>query len=150
MVVGFLAILGLSQPEKVTVGATAGNDFYSPVWFAQTATVGGNVFATSSVGAVTYTAATIQNASLIQHTAASALTATLPASSTLGAFVPKAGDSRTIFVNPITTLITFAGGTGTDLHTSSSTKNCNAGAMCRLDFVRKSNSDIEVFFSPGS
>lgn len=144
--VGVIAIMGLSNPvAPVPFSASAGPDFDSPVFFRQTATPGGNVFATSSQGAVTYTAAQLLNTSVIQHTATGALTATLPASSTLSTiFLPRAGDSRTIYLTPITTNITLAGGTGTDLNMASSSTSCLVNRICRLDFVRKANSDIEV------
>jgi len=132
------------------LGAAPSGDFYNPVTARQTATIGGNVVSTSSVGAATYTAANIQSTSLIVHTAASALTATLPASSTLRNFISVAGDTRTIYLAPVTTGITLAGGTGTDLNTASSTKFCVAGTVCRLDFVRKSNTDIEVLLVNGN
>lgn len=165
LVVGGIAVVallvgfaGMSSPNPTDVvnqviekvnkfSAAPGPDVYVPTWFAQTVTIGGNVFATSSAGAVTYTAASLNNVNTIQHTATGALTATLPASSTLTSFVPKAGDSRTVFLNPITTGITLAGGTGTDLNTASSTKFCVVGSLCRLDFVRKSNTDIEVLLT---
>lgn len=131
------------------VGATPGTDHYSPESFLQPITQGGNVLATTSQGAGTYTAANLQNTSLIQHTAGAALTVTLPASSTLGAFIPRPGDTRTIYFNAITTLITIAGGTGTELNTASSTKNVNAGGIGRLDFTRKANTDIEVLLTTG-
>lgn len=152
--VGVVAVMGFWFPSVTTetvrevireVGANPGPDFFNPVFFRQTATLGGNVFATSSIGAVTYTAATISGASLIQHTAASAVTATLPASSTLSSFAPNVGDVRTIYIAPITSNVTLAAATGVDLNTASSTKVCLAGFVCRLDFVRKTNFDIEAF-----
>lgn len=133
--------------EPQAYGALSGPDVYSPINFYQTATIGGNVFATSSQGTVTYTAASLLYAQLIQHTATAAVTATLPASSTMTSFAPKAGDTREIFLAPITSMVTLAGGTGTDLNTSSSTKACLAGSICQLQFVRKSNTDFEVLMT---
>lgn len=121
----------------------------SRVGTLSTFTQGGGVLATTSAGTVTYTAANFATASLIQHTASGALTATLPASSTLSSFVPNAGDTRTICINAITTKITLAGGTGTDLNTASSTKDIIAGGLGCLTFVRKSNTDIEALFVTG-
>jgi hypothetical protein len=153
-VIGIVAVLALivsgaayfSQP-KVQLSGASGPDFYNAVHFYDTATIGGGVTATTSAGTATYTAANLANASLISHTASGALTATLPASTTLRNFAPKPGDVRTIFVAPVTTNITFAGGTGTNLDSASSTDVCVASAMCRLDFVRKSDSDFEVLFT---
>lgn len=130
-------------------GAVAGPNHYDPEFFYQPVTMGGNVLATSSAGAVTYTQANLRNTSLIMHTATGALTATLPASSTLSDFIPRAGDRRVICINAITTKITLAGGTGTDLNTASSTKDIIADGLGCLDFVRKSNTDIEVLLTTG-
>lgn len=73
----------------------------------------------------------------------SALTITLPASSTLSALVPSAGNSRTIhFVNATTTAlnITFAGNTGTILQTASTTK-----------IVRSGGGSVDLtFYRPGT
>lgn len=142
-----LGFVALSPSSEVRVGANAGPDFYERAYFLNDATLGGTNFATSSVGAGTYTAASIINNKTITHTAASALTATLPASSTLQTLVPRVGDTATRYILPVTTGFTLAGGTGTDLNTASSTKFCVAGQVCRLDFVRKSNSDIEVLLT---
>lgn len=142
-VVAVIAITGTKSPEQVNVAASSGPDFYNPVYLAQTATVGGGVFATTSQGTATYTTANLANTSVIQHTASGALVVTLPASSTVS-FVQRAGDTRTIYLNPITTSISLLGGTGTDLNVASSSVTCLVGRLCRLDFVRKTNTDIEV------
>lgn len=151
LVTAVLVVGGIAYFEEPSFGAQSGPEHHEPQVFLQPVTLGGNVFATSSVGAATYTAASLQNITLIQHTAASALTVTLPASTTMGAFLPKAGDTRTIYITPITTGITLAGGVGTELQTASSTatKFVNAGNLGRLDFVRKSDTDIEVLLTPG-
>lgn len=128
-------------------GANAGPESFEPFYARQTITAGGNVLATSSVGTATYTAANLRNVSLIQHTAASALTATFPASSTLNDFVRIAGDTRTIYIAPVTTGILFAGGTGSELNAASSTKFCLAGTVCRFDFIRKTGGDIEILMT---
>lgn len=141
----------LKTDSSPKLGATF-MDSYNPVSFRSGITVGGYNFATSSVGAVTYTGGTFNNPALgiITHTAASALTATLPASTTLTSLVPNIGDSRVIYINPITTGMTLAGGTGTLLNSASSTKFIIAGQVGRLEFVRKANSDINVFMTTGS
>ena len=131
------------------LGAAAGPTHTEYQEFLDNVVIGGEVFATSSTGAATYTAANLYKKSLIQHTAASALTATLPASSTIG-WIPKAGDKAVMFLHPITTGITLAGGTGTELNTASSTKFAVAGQLARLEFVRKTNTDIEVFMTASS
>ena len=124
-------------------GAISSPQVYDRMYFYNNEEVGGGNFATSSVGAVTYTAAQVFNNKLITHTAASALTVTLPASTTISNIV-GAGMSYTLYLTPVTTGITVAGGTGTELNAASSTAMCSAGALCRLDFIRKANTDIEV------
>lgn len=151
-VVAVLAVMAYNKPATMQtvvekLGAAAGPEVTEPTFFRGTVTPGGNVVATSSQGAATYTAANFLNTSVIQHTATAALTATLPASSTLKAFVPLPGDTRVMYLNPITTGITLAGGTGTEFNTASSTKFCVVGSLCRLDFIRKTNTDIEVLFT---
>lgn len=156
-VIGGLAVLALAvgvvgvnkQPE-MTLGAFSGPEIYDTIFFKNNVVVGGDNFATTSQGAATYTAATIKNARVITHTAGAALTATLPASTTLTDFIPRSGDTATKYLLPVTTGITLEGGTGTDLNTASSTKFCVAGQVCELTFVRKSNSDIEVLLVPAS
>ena len=128
---------------QVPLGAISSPQVYDRMYFYNNEEVGGGNFATSSVGAVTYTAAQVFNNKLITHTAASALTVTLPASTTISNIV-GAGMSYTLYLTPVTTGITVAGGTGTELNAASSTAMCSAGALCRLDFIRKANTDIEV------
>ena len=138
------------ESAPVTYAGLPGNEALVPFYFRDTVTLGGSVLATTSQGTVTYTAANITKYNTITHTASAAATVTLPASSTLTAFVPKAGDTATRFINPVTTSVTVAAGTGTELNTASSTKVCLVNTTCRLDFVRKANSDIEVLLTTPS
>jgi len=145
-----VSVVAFSQPAQVVVKELSGasDSFSFPVRFDNTITQGGKIFSTSSVGAATFTAANLQDVSLVQNSGATVVTMTLPASSTFSRnFVPRAGDTRTVFVNPTTANVTLAGATGTDLDTASSTKVCLAGKVCRLDFVRKVNTDIEVLLT---
>jgi hypothetical protein len=109
-------------------------------------TLGGGTFATTSAGTVTYLASSF-NKGVIEHTASSAVTASLSASSTLSEQIPNSGDSMTRYIHAITSNITLAGGTGTDLNTASSTKVILAGKTARLDFIRKADTDIEVLLT---
>lgn len=136
------------QVAQVNLGA-AGTEHTNHEVFYSDITVGGNTLATTSAGTVTYTASDIRNNKLILHTASGALTATLPASSTLSSFVPRPGDVRTLFIQALTTKITLAGATGTDLNSASTTKEILVGGVGRLDFVRKVNNDIEVLLTTG-
>jgi hypothetical protein len=139
------------KPEApVVVGAFPGPDVTEFMHFGGDESVGGTVLATSSQGTAVYTASQVMNNKVIAHTAGAALTVTLPASSTMAGFIQKPGDTKTTYITPVTTGITFAGGTGTDLNTASSTKFCVVGQLCRLDFVRKVNSDIEILLTNSS
>lgn len=141
LVMGFL---GMSNAPVPTLQGTAGPEHTERQFFLDDVVVGGNNFATSSQGAATYTAVQIFNSKLITHTAGGALTATLPASSTIPQ-IPKVGDTKVVYLAPITTKITLAGGTGTELNTGSTTPQCLAGSLCTLTFVRQSDTDIEVW-----
>lgn len=131
-----------------TFGAVSGSDFYNLI----TANAGvqySNTTATSSTGAGTLTANDVTNKTTILSTNAGVLTLTLPASTTLTSFIPRAGDrTSVVIVNQGTALLTLAGGTGTLLQTASSTKTVNIGGSATLNFVRKANSDIVVHMSP--
>ncbi len=148
-VIVLCGVFALGRNSSPVVGAVSGSEHYNAETFYAPVTFGGTIFATTSQGTGTYTYANLKNAQTITHTATAALTVTLPASTTLNAFIPKAGDTRTIFVNAVTTKITFAGGTGTTLLSASSTKDVIAGGTGRFDFVRKANSDIQVLFTTG-
>jgi hypothetical protein len=147
-----VSVFALSKPgteivREIQAGG-ASDSFSFPVRFDNGLTEGGKVFATSSVAAATLTASNLLDVTLIQNSGATVVTMTLPASSTFSRnFIPRAGDTKTIFAVPTTANITFAGGTGTDLNSASSTKACVAGTLCRLEFVRKANTDIEVLLS---
>lgn len=145
-----VSVFAFAKPAQTVVQEIKGasDSFSFPVRFDNTFTMGGKVFSTSSVAAATFTAANLQDVSLIQNSGATVVTMTLPASSTFSRnFVPRVGDTKTIFLHPTTANITLAGGTGTDLNSASSTKACVAGTLCRLEFVRKVNTDIEVLMS---
>lgn len=155
-----LGFAGLSQPAvdlnavvaeaKKVFGASAGPEFSFPVIFKETAVIGGKVFATTSAGTVAYTAANLEGVRLIQHTATAAVTASLPASTTLSNIVQSPGDTKSIYLVPITSAVTLAGGTGTELNIASSSAVCRVGGLCKIDFVRKTNTDIEVLVTSGS
>lgn len=143
-----ISVLAFTKP--VPFGANPSPEFFVPAHFRDTAIIGGGVFATTSNGTVVYTAASFQKTNVIEHTATGAVAASLPASTTLNAFLPFPGDTRTLFLRPITSAITVSGGTGTLLRTASTSKVCNLNQLCKLDFVRKSNTDIEVFMNSGT
>lgn len=148
VVVFVIATIGAYLFPKVQnpLGAISSPQVFDRMYFYNNYEVGGGNLATSSAGAATYTAAQVFNNKLITHTASGALTATLPASTTISQIV-GAGMSYTLFLTPITTGITVAGGTGTELNAASTSAKCLVGSLCRLDFIRKSNTDIEVLLT---
>ena len=78
------------------------------------------------------------------------LTLTLTASSSLTSLVPNTGDTYELaIVNASTTAgidITLAGGTGTLLRKATTTATILANSVGILQFIRKANTDIIVFF----
>lgn len=81
-------------------------------------------------------------------------TITLPASSTLTTFIPNAGDRVSMaVVNASTTAgidVIFVEGTGTLLRSATTTKTILQDSIGILDFVRKANTDVEVYFNNGT
>lgn len=133
-----------AQPATQPAGAVSGPDVFQKMLFHADFVVGGSNFATTSQGAVTYTAAQMMNNRLITHTAASTLTATLPASTTLGAYLPNVGDSKTTCIDAITTKITLAAGTGDIFSYGTTTSIVGAGNEMCVTFSKKANTDIDV------
>ncbi len=122
-------------------------------------TQGGGVRATSTVNtAETLLASDFDTENTIDYTFNGAVaggTVTLPASTTLPLSTTP-GAMRTIWVRNATstaaTVLTIAGNTGTLLKIASTSPSSagilgdtDAGNYARLDFLRKANSDIEVF-----
>jgi len=103
------------------------------------------VVSTSTQTAYTVTQADLLAASLLTFTPLNtALTATLPASSTLTTFLPNAGDTSSIVVyntsSATTTII--AGGTGTTLLSASSTATIQATKAATLDCTRLATTNV--------
>lgn len=139
---GVQHISGLFMPDESSVGPTklgaAGSEFSSRLILRDNEVVGGFDFATSSTGAATYTAVSINNARVIEHIAATALTATLPTNAALSAvgFLPNVGDTQTFFIHASTTKITLAGNTGVTLASASTTKDISPGLIGRIECSR--------------
>lgn len=131
------AVFGGKTPA-VDLGAAAGPDVSFHTFFRDNVTIGGSTFATSSAGAVTYTAASLVNSKLVEHNATGALTATLPTNAALSSagFLPSAGDTKEIYIHASTTLITLAGSTGVTLSSASTTKAISANTTGVLNCVR--------------
>lgn len=135
---GAAIVLGLSHVPVAPPLGSAGSTFSSRAFFQDNMVVGGNDFATSSQGTVTYTAPTFINARVIEHIAAGATTATLPTSAALSSagFLPNIGDTQTVLIHASTTKITLAGNTGVTLASASTTKDISAGSIGRLECTR--------------
>lgn len=107
----------------------------------------------------TGTAVTLQQSdfqpynSMLVNPIVGATTLTLPASSTLSQLVPKPGDVQQLMIVNATgtaaATVTIAGNTGTLLRKATTTPAINAGGVSELEFVRKLNGDIVVFFDQG-
>lgn len=117
-------------------------------------TTGGDVLSTSTVSTAMIPTAATFNYGLIQITPNTAdLTYTFPASSTLSAMIPNAGNSRTVMIYNATTTagidVIFAAGTGMEIKGTGSTPlTIDEASMGTLTFVRKANSDILVLVNP--
>lgn len=141
--VAALLLGGFALVQKTAVtappnGAVTGPDVYAMTFFHDNVNVGGLDFATSSTGAVTYTAASIVKSRVIEHQAASAVTATLPTNAALSAlgFLPNVGDTQVIFIHASTSAVTLVGSTGVQLNSASTTLLIGAGKTGRIEFVR--------------
>lgn len=134
VVLGFMFFTPVQKPY----GAASGPNVSFRTFFHDNISVGGNVFATSSQGAVTYPANSIVNSRLIQHIATGATTATLPTATALNAtgFLPNVGDSQVLFIQASTTKITLAGNTNVTISSASTTLDISPGKTARLEFVR--------------
>lgn len=126
------------QSAQAPLSGAAGPNVSFHTFFGDDATIGGNRFATTSQGSVTYTAASIVNSKLIEHNAEAATTATLPTNALLSSagFLPTVGDTRQIFIHASTTLITLAGSTGVTLSSASTSKNISANSTGILTCIR--------------
>lgn len=127
-----------SMKASVDALGASGSTFTSRVAFLDNTIVGGNTFATSSQGTVTYTAATFANARNIEHNATGATTATLPTNASLSSvgYLPNVGDSQMLFIHATTTKITLAGNTGVTLASASTTPAVSAGSIGKLECTR--------------
>lgn len=138
LVIGVVGGIFLHAPQTPAPGAVSSPDQYVFTHFYDNVNIGGYDFATTSIGTVTYTAASIVRSHVIEHQASAAVTASLPTNAALSAagFLPNVGDTQTLFIHASTTKITLAGGTGVTLYSASSTKEIAAGSIGRVEFVR--------------
>ena len=121
-----------------------------------TLTEGGGIRATSTVGTVVPLLASDFDVENIIDVTLNVQDATLsfPATSTLTAFIPTAGQVRTLFIRNATTTatmdLTISGGTGVLLKMASSTNvaivpgDTDGANYAKIELLRKSNTDIEA------
>jgi hypothetical protein len=148
VVIGATGIIASRPDAEPSLGAVSGPDVYTYWNVHGVLTQGGGVFATTSAGASTLSAADIASKNVVERSGTGALTLTLPASTTITG-INDAGQVRTIYVfNAGSGSITVAGGSGTLLE-SASTTAIIANGFGRIDLVRKANTDIEALFVPG-
>jgi hypothetical protein len=125
-----------------------------------TFTQGGGIYATSSSAAAsTLLASSIAEANIVDMTwNYAAGTLTLPATSTMTNIAPNAGDMRTIWIRNASptaaTSTTIAAGTGMTFKSAATSSlatilvgDTDADNTVRLDFVRKADSDFNVYLT---
>lgn len=148
VLVGFIAILGLSQPGSVqriveTVGAAAGTTHTERQEFLG-GIIQSTLVATSSQGSQTVGAAEFRrwvNSGLVEYNPGLVAggTITLPASSTIPDVLPKAGDRTSFCIRNSTTTagvpLTVAGGTGLSMNVASSSATALGSTVIRTGEV---------------
>lgn len=152
-----LVVLGYSYANNQT-GANSGTDHYNMEYFLSGLVIGGERTATSTTGTtVPLRNADIAKASLVDVTLnIQDATLSMPASSTI-TFLPRVGDTRTIFIRNATTTatmdLTISGGTGVLLKKATGTDvaivqgDTDGANFARVEFIRKANSDIEALLT---
>lgn len=155
LVVGFGGFeLYKAEAPSASFGAAAGPDHYNHENFFLNLTRGGlSTVATSS--SMTLLAHDIVDVSRVNFVpGAGSLTATLPATSTLTAFIPKPGDTQDVLLCNATTTVstpfTLAAGTGMTFSDATTTLAVQTGKCAQLQFSRRPTTDIDVFVDIGS
>lgn len=137
-----------------TIGVTGAADFDSTANVDGLFTSGGSVLSTSTASTAMVPTAATFNYGLIEITPNTAdLTYTFPASSTLSAMIPDAGDSRIVYVYNATTTagidVIFAAGAGMEIKAvgTATSLSLDEASIASLTFIRKANSDILVLMA---
>lgn len=153
-----IAIGGYVYP-KVQFGGSAGPNYYNKQFFQNGIVVGGSAYASSTANsAETMTGRELDDEIVLDYTlTVQDATLTLPASTTamFSSNIPKTGDTMTRFVRNATTTasidLTLAGGTGVLLKKATTTAkifgDADGASYARLDFIRKSNTDVEAMLT---
>ena len=145
---GNLAVTGTTAlTGAVTMSGSFGSGFM---------TRSGTALASSTVNsAETLSAANLISYNHITYTPnVAAMSLTLPASSTLATLIPNTGDMITKTINNATSTagitVTLVAGAGENIATSSvNNLVINPGKAGLLTFLRKANSDIQIFLQNG-
>ena len=141
--------------DKYGNATTSGSVAVTGATRLETLTEGGGIRATSTNDTTaTFLASDFDVENMIEFTpTVTGITATLPATSTLLDFLPNASDSRSLMLcNATTTALaafTLAFGTGMNAQKATSTLAIPSGDCATLDFVRATDTDIEVFYDLG-
>lgn len=146
------ALSNFARSVDQKLGASAGPEFTDDVFLNGGATYGQGCFATTTSG--TLTAGDLKNNSCLVASAAGAGQAviawTLPASTTLGAIIPKAGNCRdwVIDTNALVaaTTTTITAGTGIDVVGIDTNADVIAGdEFAKLTLCRQSGENITAY-----
>lgn len=152
-----VAVVGLvmwAQPND-SVGGVPGVSLWPTS--VTTFTQGGGITATTTVGSVTLVSTDFDTENVVEiNNTTVAPTITLPATSTMTNIAPNAGDVRTIWLRNASTsansAFTVAAGAGMTFKNSASSSvnvigDTDADNTLRVDFLRKSDGDINVYLS---
>jgi hypothetical protein len=153
-----IAIGGYVYP-KVQLGANPGPSHYNKQFFQNGIVVGGSAYASSTANsAETMTGKELDDEIVLDYTLnVQDATLTLPASTTamFSSNIPKTGDTMTRFIRNATTTatmdLTIAAGSGVLLKKATTTAviygDADGASYARLDFIRKSNKDVEALLT---
>lgn len=147
-------LVGGKVADAPSFGANAGPDSYFHSTFFEGLTRGGINATSTDDTTATFLQRNLLSVSRIEFTPnVASITATLPATSTLSSFIPKAGMTVDVLVCNATTTastpFTLAFGTGMIDSLATSTLAIETGDCAQVTFSRKSNTDIDVFYDLG-
>ena len=156
-IVNIEPIVNCSSGQSDCLGANPGSDFTNTAIFHDGLMMGNKIYATSTTDTTaTLLAANLIDTSIINFTpSVISITLTLPATSTLKGFLKSSGSfQRTYLCNATTTTsafgaFTLTAGTGMNLHQATSTLIVENGDCAILDFIRNTDTDIEVYYDLG-
>lgn len=144
-----IGVYGFLKTEK-PLGNAATDHYFAEVFHAGFS-LNNSRSTTTSATTYTLTAADVgQFDTIIQTLSGGAATFTMPATSTMKAVIPAAGQRFTQCWLPLTNGLTFVAGTGIDLETASSSPTdltVLVNNTACLTFIRQTDTDITVLMS---